>query len=378
MVGVSRSQVSTAFTGNGRISVATRERILRHAREVGYVPNANAQRLAAGRSPKLIGIFARNLDLGVGTVKVKKVQTELAQMGFDVPLYSWEMPDRAELVGDMSLIGKLCRERPRAIICKWGNLLPEEQAALHKFIDTGGIVVTYGYPSDLGCDQVIIDEVTATFVATKHLIEFGHRLIGFSHHGKSENHYRGFERALREAGITVRSEWVFHSGIYEQGGGDLAAAYMELAEKPTALCLCNDVSASAFVNELHRAGMRVPDDVSVVGHDDVPAARYCAVPLTTVSEPVDEISREIVEMVTSRLERRYDGEGRVATFVGSLVARESVAPPAVTQLSERRIKQVANRQQGAAFEQFAKTLRQAPRRASQPHLHENEKFVREE
>ena len=93
------------------------------------------------------------------------------------------------------------------------------------------------------------------------------------------------------------------------------------------MCIINDVTASTFVTQLHRAGVRVPQDVSVVGYDDTPAARYALVPLTTVSHPVKGIANPIVEMLLSRLDASYDGAARCLEVKGELVVRESTAPP---------------------------------------------------
>jgi DNA-binding LacI/PurR family transcriptional regulator len=105
----------------------------------------------------------------------------------------------------------------------------------------------------------------------------------------------------------------------------LAEAFLTWPEKPTALCIVNDVSASTFVTVLARSGLKVPDDVSVVGFDDAPAARYALVPLTTVSYPLEAIGRHVVEFTQSRL-KGYKGPPRKVVMQSELITRCSSAP----------------------------------------------------
>jgi DNA-binding LacI/PurR family transcriptional regulator len=125
----------------------------------------------------------------------------------------------------------------------------------------------------------------------------------------------------------VREEWLWANCCYEEAGARLAEKFLKLKERPTAICIINDVTASTFVTQLHRAGVRVPQDVSVVGYDDTPAARYALVPLTTVSHPVEGIARPIIEMLLSRLDGSYNGAPRCVHVKGELIVRESTAAP---------------------------------------------------
>ena len=83
---------------------------------------------------------------------------------------------------------------------------------------------------------------------------------------------RGFRRALAEVGLPMREEWFFQNPTYERGGAEMARRFLAMRDRPTALCIVNDYVALAFVVEVMRAGLRVPEDVSVVSHDDQPIA----------------------------------------------------------------------------------------------------------
>jgi DNA-binding LacI/PurR family transcriptional regulator len=131
---------------------------------------------------------------------------------------------------------------------------------------------------------------------------------------------------LEQYSVPLRPEWLFAGGKYELGGAKLAAEFLQWKEKPTALCIINDRSASAFVNVLAQNGVSVPNDVSVVSFDDTLTAHYAYVPLTSVSYPLQEIAQHIVEMTISRLEG-YQGAPRRIEVHSHLVERRSCAPP---------------------------------------------------
>jgi DNA-binding LacI/PurR family transcriptional regulator len=120
-----------------------------------------------------------------------------------------------------------------------------------------------------------------------------------------------------------------HGGLYGEGGRRLAAEYLKLREKPTGMCVTNEAAAAIFILEMQRAGVQVPRDLSVVSHDDTPIAQCCAVPLTTVSHPVNAIAGHVVKMLCSRLDGSYDGAPRTVVVRGELVPRQSAAPPEV-------------------------------------------------
>ncbi len=138
---------------------------------------------------------------------------------------------------------------------------------------------------------------------------------------------QGVRRALAEFRLKLRPEWVLRSGMYEEGGARLAENYLALRRRPTALCIVNDVTAAFFVQQLMRRGLRVPDDVSVVGQDDTPAAAHCFVPLSTVAQPVNEVAEGVCELLKQRLDGSHEPPQKLVVR-GRLVQRESVAAPA--------------------------------------------------
>jgi DNA-binding LacI/PurR family transcriptional regulator len=330
--GVAKATVSYAFSGKGQLTAEKREAVLQVARDLGYEPNLHAQRLANGGCHKTISLICRDVDIGVGTRKINRIQQLLAEQGYEVPIHACGFYGGGEAEMQAALLRDLCRQRPRAIVCAAFGLHPDALAPLARYQKEGGVVVCYDHEADLDCDQVIFDREDNTYQATRHLLEAGHRAIGLYMHGPQsswpEERVQGFRRALAEWGLEALEEWLFSGGLYEEGGAQLAEQFLGMPERPSGLCLVNDQAALGFIVTAQRHGLRIPQDVSLVGHDDAPAARYNPVPLTTVSHPVEAIAQQVVELLSSRIEGRYSASARRVKVRGELVRRESVAPPA--------------------------------------------------
>lgn len=334
-LGMHKSTVSLGLSGKGNVSQKTRARIEQVTKEMGYAPNPIAQRLATGEGNNLIALCAGNLDVGVTTGKILLIQKELSRRGLEAPIYTLSTNSLEQPASQVAQIRHLCRQQPRAIVCSVQAFHPSVFPELATYREEGGIVVTYDVAAPLDCDQVVFDREHNAFLAARHLIERGHRNIGLAlsavRHGGELNatqgaRVRGFSRALEEAGLPVRPEWMFEETTYETGGADGAAHFLALSERPTGLCIVNDYMALAFMAVILRAGVRIPDDLSVVGHDNQPVAPYCPVPLSCATQPEAEIAGAVLELLGQRL----DGSSsppQTVTIRGQIVERQSVAAP---------------------------------------------------
>ena len=331
---VHKSTVSLALSGKGNVSAKTRDRVVTAARDMGYEPDANAQRLARGVHDSLVCLFSGGLDVGLTTEKILLVQENLSARGLDVPIYTYTASENG--AGQLAQVRQLCRQRPRAIVVAAQQIDPLVLGQLKLYQEGGGVVVSYDLPLAIDCDQIIFDREDNAYQAARYLLDRGHRRIGigFSRltgpaagsEGDPETpRMRGFRRALAEFDIQPRAEWVFHNATYEKGGAEMARQFLALSERPTGLCIVNDYVALAFMVEVRRAGVAVPGDVSIVSHDNQPIAAYCPVPLTSVTHPAEEIARRVVEALLSRLSGDLAAASDTVVIRGALVERESVA-----------------------------------------------------
>ncbi len=335
-LGMHKSTVSLALSGKGNISAGTRARVLAATQELGYEPNPLAQRLANGHRNPTVCIFSGVLDVGLATEKILMIQKEMSARSFETPIYTCPEPADGADTSQAALLKNLCRQRPQAIICAASMLDPSVFGELEAYQKSGGIVVSYDVPVPLSCDQVVFDREDNAYRAARHLLERGHRRLGIgmsntapwlSGHadGPQSFRLRGFARALEEFDVRVRPEWCFRTAAYERGGAEMARQFLGMADRPTGLCIVNDYVALAFMVEVMRAGVRIPQDVSVVGHDDQPIAALCPVPLTSVSHPARKIAQAVVALLLDRL-AGSQGPPQTVVIRGEMAARESVAP----------------------------------------------------
>jgi DNA-binding LacI/PurR family transcriptional regulator len=177
---------------------------------------------------------------------------------------------------------------------------------------------------------VLLNNLEETYLQTQHLIELGHRDIGFFSHGLGvhlSSRFQGFKRALAEADLPLREEWMWAEFGYEDAGIEHAKKFMALKERPTGVCIVNDNAAAAFIHAIMRGGLQVPKDVSVIGCDDTAAARAALVPLTTMHRPIDELSRTLVDLLCQRLDGSLQGPPVIRELSSKLIVRSSTASP---------------------------------------------------
>jgi LacI family transcriptional regulator len=332
-VQLSESTVSLVMSGKGRISPQTRERVRQVARQLCFQPNPAGQQLAIGHRSETVALFALTLDSGSATQKLQTLQNLLSERGFSTPLYVCGHPLQQGVVNQAELVRNLRLLRPRAIVCNDPGLEYSAIEELRRFIDEGGIVVSYDSTIALDCDQVIFDREHNTYMAMRHLLELGHRNIGF-HLGILGRRYpksrlAGLQRALQEYNAPFPAQWLDAptNKAYEEAGVWLAQHFLAQKERPTAMCIVNDHTTVGFMAHVQRHGLRVPQDVSIVSHDDSLLASLGAnVALTSVSQPAGAIAHQVARLVQERLSGEYTGPSRTVEVQGQLFVRESTAP----------------------------------------------------
>lgn len=332
-MGMHKSTISLALSGRGNIAEKTRQLVIAKAREMGYSPNPLAQRLAFGANNNVVYIFSGVLDVGLATEKILLLQRHLNRLKLEVPIYTSGDANVFDGAAQADELRQLCLQRPKAIICAAQLIDKAVLGELENYQKNGGIVLTYDIALPIQCDQVVFDREDNSYQAARYLLEQGHRDLGLSislpphwehkYNVPQDLRLRGFKRALEEFKAPFRPEWIFENPTYEAGGAILAEKFLSLKKRPSALCIVNDYVALAFMTQIMRAGLRVPDDVSIIGHDNQPIADYCPVPLTCVSQPVEQTIEAIVKLLEARLEG-ITKTPQTITINGEIVPRQSV------------------------------------------------------
>jgi LacI family transcriptional regulator len=285
LLGVSPSTVSRALSGKGRISPAMREKIRQVAEELGYRPNALARGLATRRTGEVgVVIHERHLPLDERSfygVILETIEAELAQHGYHV-LFS--------TLGDQLFPRCVEERRVDGLIILGTDVSEDLVRSLAQIVPL--VLVDHALP---GIPSVVGDNVGGAKLATAHLLEHGHREVAFVAETLTDPSFRarfeGYQLALKERGLRVRKDFVVEGG--RRSDSDRVAMEKLLGGKrlPTAIFAANDFMAVGAIKALTKAGLRVPEDVAVVGFDDGALATVVHPPLTTVRVPRVEMGR---------------------------------------------------------------------------------------
>lgn len=323
--GVSHSTVSRALSNSLLIPESTRRRIERLARKMGYAPNAMARGLVTRRT-KTIGVIVTYIDDPFVAEVVRGIEEIAADSGYRVFLGTSHNDPAREL----SLVRALREWSVEGVIVASSRVGALYQPLL---TEIGAPIVLINNQNRssrprLGADSgeihsVIFDDVQGGELATHYLISQGHRVIAYlggpSNYAENRKRLSGYRRALASAKIPFDPSLV-SAGNGRIDSGQLAKALVALPAGPTALFCYNDMAAIGALSALRQAGLRVPEDLSIVGFDDISFARYVDPPLTTVHQPKEEMGRIAMHMLLELLEQK-----NVANVVvpGKLIVRES-------------------------------------------------------
>ena len=191
------------------------------------------------------------------------------------------------------------------------------------------VFVNGGMPA-LDVPDICVDEQVAGYLATRHLVERGHRRIGFVSGPMRSLPARlkrvGWQAALDEAGVAPDPMLLAHAPYGAVGGGGATARLLDTA-RPTALICASDMMAFGACAEARRRGIAVPGALSIVGYDDIPMAAYVAPPLTTLAQPIAEMARVAIDGLIAELEGRSSGSSYSRVFRPRLIVRASTGPP---------------------------------------------------
>jgi len=332
--GVSHQTVSRVIKGEDTVLDATRERVMTAIRELAFVPNAIARSLTSDRTHTL-GIVTSDIADHFFGQAVSGAEAEARRQGYFVIIGSVE-----EAPGDdeQAYLQLLLQRRVEGIILArpmLGEAGSRRLAAAASLIPLAAI----GPHADIqGIDVVDIDNRQGAFDATGTLIEHGHRQIatitGPLDWASAEARLEGYREALRAANVpesrsleATTEGWGLDEG--QQGVSRLLDAGVEF----TAIFAQSDLLAIGAITSLRAHGLHVPDDVSVVGYDDIPVAAFLDPPLTTVRQPMRDVGATAVRLVLDEIARERDAgrdgerQPRRVTLPASLVTRDSVASP---------------------------------------------------
>ncbi|RYH52970.1 MAG: LacI family transcriptional regulator [Alcaligenaceae bacterium] len=333
---VSISSVSNVLNGrNDRLRPETSERIQQAIQLLGYRPNQAARQLKTGKIPVIGLLVPSTANPFYG--QIASVMESYAQQkhGYRVMLCNTHRDKQLEarMLEDLSGFGVAAA----ILVSSFDDEQHVEQA-----IARGLAVVSYdrapGASGDAGIDHVFADNVQAGMLAAQHLIDHGHRRLAFAMPaGRTNSRDRkieGFHRAAAQAAEPVSAQVYEGRAVVAFGDSELGSIGFELGQRlandpaaPTGIVSVNDTLALGLLAGLRAAGKRVPEDVSVIGMDNMALAAFTCPPLTSIAMPVVEMAQAMVDRAVQRANTPKLQADQLR-FEPTLVSRESVAAPA--------------------------------------------------
>lgn len=320
--GVSYSTVSRVLNGFEFVKESTRQRVLEAAEKLGYVANLQARSLAGGRS-NIIGLLVPGLDSGYIVEVIRGIDQELARASYDLMLYTTHRSRGKESIYANTIANGLTDGLILIV-----PLIPSS------YLET---LRQQGFPYVLidqtdGAEQSTVVDATnwqGAYEATCYLIELGHKRIAFitglMDLSSAVQRLEGYKAALAEHNIPYQDELVIEGDYWQPGAYKVTLEFLDKYELPTAIFASNDLAAFGAMDALRERGLRIPEDVSVIGFDDLPQASIVYPKLTTVYQPLETMGRVAAKLLLEQIENPERAPQRV-TLATQLVIRDSCGP----------------------------------------------------
>ncbi len=322
--GVGLGTVSRVLNQSPQVSDGTRQRVQDVIDELDYSPNPIARKFSLGKTltiAAVIPFFTRPSAVG----RLRGIANVLADTEYDLIVIDLEAPERHE-----AYFSKLARgvQVDGVLLI---SLAPGRET-LEKIVQAGTplVLIDVNDPTLDVYSRVIVDDVEGGRLATEHLVGLGHRRIGYISDSFADRHYftsskhrfEGYRLALEKADIPVREEYCRHGPHGRYDARLLATELLQLKDPPTAIFAASDTQAIGVLEAAREANLRVPEDLSVIGYDDIEIAEHLG--LTTVRQLLFESGEQGVKLLLESIQNPTE-EARTIIMPTELIVRNTTA-----------------------------------------------------
>jgi DNA-binding LacI/PurR family transcriptional regulator len=326
--GVGLATVSRVINQSPQVSEATRLRVQKVIAELNFAPNPTARRLSLGKT-LTVAVITPFFTRPAFIERLRGIENTLSESDYDLNIYNVETTERRD-----QCMHQIPRpDRADGVIILALSPRDDDLPFLQR-AEVPIVLVDANHPSLSSMNRVIVDDVAGGITATQHLVDLGHRRIGYIsdyldnpfNFTSSRYRYLGYRQVLESAGIPFRPEY---HGQGEHGRSEarlLADQMLALPERPTAIFAASDTQAMGALEAARNAGLRVPEDLSVIGYDDIEIAEYLG--LTTIRQLLYESGQFGVDLLLDTLEG-VSGGPVCQVLPTELIVRATTAPAAV-------------------------------------------------
>ena len=319
LAGVSTATVSHVINDTRAVSGALTARVLNAMEQLDYQPDIIARSLRR-RETLTLGLIVPSIEIPFFACVAAGIEAAANDVGYSVILCNtgWSLSREVHYLND------LLARRVDGLLCISLAMSAEHIAPVLR--RRTPVVVFERTMPGVEVDAVEIDNVQGAFDATAHLLDLGHRRVGcitgLPNSNLNEDRILGYRRALAERDIPFDPA-LLHTGDYTAAAGVRESLeLLRMPEPPTAIFAFNDLMAMGVTRAVQERGLRIPDDVAVIGFDGLAITEHCSPPLSTVEQPVAEMSVAAIAMLLDRI-KGGASPARVQTFVAKLVTRTS-------------------------------------------------------
>lgn len=318
--GVSIATVSKVINNTGRISEKTRKKVLSIMDELNYYPSVVASALT-GKRTQTIGLLLPNLANPFYAELAREMEDRADEQGYSLVICSTDYKAEKE----QKYVSLLIRKRVDGFIITSGfNNVDLVQELLDQKIPVTLIAYNIARKS---LNTISVDDYAGGYQATAHLAELGHKRIAViaEQVQSSTDRIRGYKAALNDFGLVYDDNLFSEAQATVENGKKAAEKLLNLENPPTAIFAFNDILAIGAIEAVHKRGLSVPEDVSIIGFDNIVLAKHCYPPLTTMAQPLDEIGNQAVDLLVGEIESKVIRKQRIM-LSAELVIRDSTGP----------------------------------------------------
>ncbi|WP_046175535.1 LacI family DNA-binding transcriptional regulator [Domibacillus indicus] len=303
--GLSKTTVSRVINNQAHVSEEKRALVLQAMKELDYHPNPAARRLR-GQLTMTIGVvvpavtdpfFASLIAAVEQTAYEKGYKTMICQSSGDKEKERLFLNLLKTKQADGMIIGALEND--------WKDVQP--------FTKHGPIVLCNEDISEPSVPVIKFDQLSGTYTGIKHLIQQGHQKIGyctgalFAEKGRDKDRNQGYQKAMAEAGLSINPAWIFVDRHTAEDGKQLLTHVMNMEDRPTAVFTGSDDIAAGMITQANEQGVRVPEDLAIMGFGNQPVAQWITPALTTIQQPADGMGRKSTQVILELLHNNQAG-----------------------------------------------------------------------
>lgn len=318
--GISKSTVSRVINNHPNVSKAKREKVLKAMEELSYTPNPTARKMR-GKVKSTIGLVIPNVTNPFFSYLVESAERTASENNYRLIILQSKEDKQKEL--DFLNLLKL-KQIDGIILASIENDL----ATIQSYQEYGAIVFCNEYLNQNDIPTVKVDQAVAAYNGIHHLLKKGYKKIAyctgglFIEEGKDKDRNSGFRKAMEESGLGINPEWIFIEQHNIEDGKNVLKKILKMKEKPDAIFTGSDEVASGITLGARESGIKIPDDIAVLGFDDQPISEITYPRLSTIHQPIEEMGKLATELMI-RLFLEEPMPEKTYELVSNVVERES-------------------------------------------------------